>query len=200
MPTQQAIAAVQKAVAVKISKIYLCSMRIETERLIMRPFEMDDAEELFAMDSLPEVHTYLGKKPFKTLDEVIKNIEWVQSQYQEHGIGRFVVVLKSENKVIGWSGLKFEKEVRPNPYYDIGYRFHPDYWGKGIATETAIAALKFGFEEKKYPEICGAAEAENIASNVILKKIGLKQGESFEFDGAHCHWYSLTREDYLNRT
>lgn len=173
-------------------------MYIETERLILRPFEMSDADELFEMESLAEVHTYLGKNPAKSLDDVIKNINWNHEQLKENGIARSVVFLKEANKVIGWSGLKLEKEVRPFHYYDIGYRFHPAYWGKGIATESAIASIKYGFEQLDLPKICGAAETENLASNRVLEKIGLKKGELFTFDGAECKWYALEKEEFMS--
>jgi len=171
-------------------------MNIETERLIMRPFEFSDVEALFAMESLPEVHTYIGKEPAKSLEDVERDIIWVQSQYKENGIGRSIVVLKEENKVIGWSGLKLEKQIRDFHYYDVGYRFHPDYWGKGIATESAVASLKYGFEKMALLEICGAADIENIPSNKILMKIGLEKGNQFEFHGSVCNWYSLKKEDW----
>ncbi len=175
-------------------------MRIETDRLIMRPFELTDAEELFAMESLSKVHTYIGKEPAKNLEEVEQDIAWVQSQYKENGIGRSVVILKDENKVIGWSGLKLEKQIRKFHYYDIGYRFHPNYWGKGIATESAIASLKYGFEKLALSEICAAADIQNIASNKILIKIGLNKGDQFKFHGSICNWYSLKRKDWLENS
>jgi len=187
------IVAVQKAVVVKFHGI----VHIETDRLIMRPFELSDAEALFEMESLPEVYKYLGMEPMKDVNGVKKYIEWIQSQYRDNGIGRSVVVLKENNKVIGWSGLKLEKEIRDFHYYDIGYRFHPDYWGKGIATESAQASLKFGFEKMGYSEICAAADAKNIASNKILEKIGLKRGEQFQFESTLCNWYSLNQRDFL---
>jgi len=94
--------------------------------------------------------------------------------------------------------LKYEKELRKDlNYYDLGYRLKRKYWGKGIATETALESLKYGFTVLNLKEICAAADVENIASNLILQKIGLKFIENFEFDGAKCNWYKIEKTDWL---
>lgn len=169
-------------------------MHFETKRLKMRPFQLTDAEALFAMESLPEVHQYIGKKPAKSQDDVVRQIKWVQQQYDENGIGRSIVILKDNNKVIGWSGLKLEKHIRDFSYFDVGYRFHPDYWGNGFATESAIASLKFGFNVMNYTEICAAADQANVASNRILQKIGMVQGDSFVFENTPCNWFTIQKD------
>ena len=81
-------------------------------------------------------------------------------------------------------------------FYDIGYRFIPQYWGKGYASESAFATLDFGFNKLNIEIICGAAEIENIASNKILQKIGLKFINEFDFEGVKANWYELKNRDY----
>ena len=90
--------------------------------------------------------------------------------------------------------MKYEQNLRENlNYYDLGYRLKRKYWGKGIATETALALLQYGFDQLHIPEICAAAHTENTASNKILTNIGLKWVETFEVDGALHNWYKLER-------
>lgn len=174
-------------------------IHIETQRLIIRDLEKQDAEGIFDLDSDPDVHEFLGKHPIKTMEQASKVIEFIRKQYIDNGIGRWAVIDKETNDFIGWTGLKYETEVRKEfNYYDLGYRFRKKYWGKGIATESAIASLNHGFEKLGYKEIGAAADVKHIASNKILKKIGLKFIETFEFEGIPHNWYNLTKSEWLD--
>jgi len=170
--------------------------KIETTRFLMRHFETKDAEGLFEMESIPEVHTYLGKKPLTQMDQMHDAIKKVQTQYKKNGIGRMIIIDKKTNEIIGWSGLKLEENLRPFKYFDIGCRLKPQHWGKGIATETTLASLKLGFEQLNINEICGAADIEHIASNKVLQKIGLQFKEQFTFEDTPCNFYNLNKEDW----
>ncbi|NOY47017.1 MAG: GNAT family N-acetyltransferase [Chlorobi bacterium] len=174
---------------------------IETERLILREILPTDVEGMFELDSNTEVHKYLGRKPIQTKQQAADAIQFIRKQYRDHGIGRFATVEKSSREFIGWSGLKFntgEKEILNDKkdFYDIGYRFMPRYWGKGYATESSLAILDYGFKELNLELIVGAAEIENVASNKILQKIGLKYINDFPFEDKIASWYELKREDY----
>ncbi|HOY28750.1 MAG TPA: GNAT family N-acetyltransferase [Flavobacteriales bacterium] len=168
-------------------------IHLTTERLILRDLEETDVEGIFALDSDPEVLRFIGTPALKDRPEAAERISGIRKQYEEHGIGRWAVELRETGAFIGWAGLKWEQHIRPFPYYDIGYRLIRKHWGQGYATEAAIACLRHGFEVLHYPEICAAAEAQHQASNHILRKIGLQQGEPFLFDGKLCNWYSLRK-------
>ena len=170
---------------------------IETERFLLREMEEQDVQGIFELDSDPEVHQYLGNQPIKSLQEAEAIIQYVRKQYEDHGIGRWAVIEKATNEFVGWSGLKYEKEVRKDMhYYDIGYRLKRKFWGRGIATETAREALTYGFQVMKLPEIYGGAHVENIASNRVLQKVGLKFLETFEYEGVPHHWYGISQSEW----
>jgi ribosomal-protein-alanine N-acetyltransferase len=170
---------------------------VETDRLLMREFTEDDAPGLFALDSDPEVHKYLGNMTVKTIEESRDIIRFIRKQYEENGIGRWAVIDKATGDFIGWSGLKYEKNLRRGmEYYDVGYRLRRQYWGQGIATETAIESLKYGFGEMGVEEICAAAHVDNAASNRVLQKIGMALTETFDYDGELHNWYRLKRADW----
>ncbi|MCF7567374.1 GNAT family N-acetyltransferase [Sabulilitoribacter arenilitoris] len=174
---------------------------IETERLLLRELRLTDLEGMFELDSNPEVHRYLGNKPIKTKAESQKILESVLNQYKERGIGRFAAIEKSSGNFIGWTGLKFntgdnEALGKKRDFYDIGYRFIKRYWGKGYASESSFKMLDFGFKELKLKTIVGAAETKNIASNKVLKKIGLQFKEVFSYEDVKVNWYELNKEDY----
>jgi ribosomal-protein-alanine N-acetyltransferase len=113
-------------------------------------------------------------------------------------MGRWAIIDKKTEDFIGWTGLKYEKALRKEfNYYDLGYRLRKKYWGHGIATETAIASLKYGFEKLNLKAIGAAAEVNHIASNKILKKIGLKFIETFDYYGVTHNWYTLSKTDWV---
>ncbi len=81
-------------------------MRIETQRLILRKLEEEDAERIFLMDSNPEVMKYIGTPVSTDLEESKYIIRMIQQQYKENGVGRLGVIEKESGLLIGWSGLK----------------------------------------------------------------------------------------------
>lgn len=174
---------------------------LETERLILKEFTDNDVDHIFQLDSNKEVHEYLGKKPITTQKQAEEIIEFFKKQYQENGIGRFAAFEKDSGNFIGWSGLKFNKGDKEElngftNFIDIGYRLLPSYWRKGYASESAIACLEFGFKQMNYDIIYGAAETDNIGSNKILQKIGLKYVNNFDIEGTDAKWYELSKADY----
>ncbi|ARS38565.1 GNAT family N-acetyltransferase [Sphingobacteriaceae bacterium GW460-11-11-14-LB5] len=167
----------------------------ETERLILRELIPADAEGMFEMDGDPEVHLYLGNKPLKSIAQSIADIEFIRKQYTENGIGRWAVIEKATGNFVGWSGLKLIKEFTNNhiDYYDLGYRFSKRFWGKGYATETAIAARDYGFNELNLYEIFGIADIRNLGSIHVLEKVGLKKINLFDYDGIKHHWMKMEK-------
>jgi ribosomal-protein-alanine N-acetyltransferase len=164
----------------------------KTNRLILRQITESDAEDLFELDSNPRVHQFLGNKPVTDIDECKAYITSLQEQYKNRGMSRIAVIKKDTQEFIGWSGIKFEQNLRREfNYYDLGYRLKEQFWGKGYATEAALASLNYGFNDLKLKEICAAADINNLASNYILKKIGMKPSGTFQFESTICNWYTI---------
>lgn len=166
---------------------------IETERLLLRPLLQSDKEAMFAMDSNPKVHQYLGNEPVTDLAQVEEYIGAIQNQYYKSGIGRFAVVIKDTSEIIGWSGLKFitEPENNHNNFYDLGYRLAEEFWGKGYATESAIAWRNYAFDVIKTPFIYASAHIDNIGSNTILQNVGMTKVEEYFHEDLPCNWYKM---------
>ena len=176
---------------------------IETPRLIIRPLTMADEKGMFAMDSDPEVHRFVGNKPYTTLYQTRATIDYVMRQYAESGIGRWAVIEKETNDFVGWTGLKLMKE-KVNGYiefYDFGYRLARRFWGRGYATESGRASLDYGINELRLNEIYGMTDVNNGASRHILEKLGFVFIETFPYDGGpgwrepgeQATWYKWTR-------
>jgi len=170
---------------------------LETPRLLLREFEMSDAEDVLNLHSRPEVQKYTGQGVVTSLDEIKKDIENIwEMEYEKYGYARWATIYKEDNKLIGWAGLKYLPEPKE---VDLGYRFLSEYWGRGIASEIAIPIVKYGFETLKLKRIIGSAMLENKASIRVLEKAGLTfdRCEPYGDEKVDSAWYSLDRKDYL---
>ena len=141
---------------------------IETSRLGLREFKLDDAEQAYLLNLDPEVLKYTGDVPFTSVKDS-RTFLANYSDYKRNGFGRWAVVLKGTQEFIGWCGLKHHEEG----FVDIGFRFFKREWNKGYATESAEACINYGFEELGLSEIIGRAAAENYGSIRVLEKLGL---------------------------
>lgn len=170
-------------------------MAVETQRVLLRPFEMRDAQGLFEMDSNPEVHRYLGNKPLTSFEQAEKVVAKVINQHQRNGIARWTAIEKNTGKYMGWAGIKlFEGECCGHKnFYEIGYRFKPEYWGKGFATETAKAALDYTFKTLKASTAYAMTHHENLASQRVLEKIGYEKTQEYMDDGIPCFFFECQK-------
>ncbi len=170
----------------------------ETPRTIIREITMDDVDPFFDMDSDPGVHKYLGTRPVENREQIIETIHFVRQQYIDNGIGRWAIVEKSTNKFIGWTGLKLVKDLINNQtnYYDLGYRLIRKYWGRGYATESAQASLRYGFDKLNLNEIIATVNCENAASNKIVEKLGFTLCETFYLHELKHNWYKMNKNNH----
>ncbi|MBC7410040.1 MAG: GNAT family N-acetyltransferase [Arcicella sp.] len=173
-------------------------IHLETERLILRDIISTDVDGLFELDSNPNVHTYLGNKPVENIDQSREVIKAIQQQYRENGIGRWAIIDKETKDFIGWTGLKLvtEKINSHIGFYDLGYRLLEKYWGKGIATETANATLKYAFTKLNLLEVYAMCDIENIGSKNVLEKAGFSFIESFDYNGIEHNWFKITKGEW----
>lgn len=148
------------------------------------------------MVSEPAVIRYIGEQQILSVEETRKFIE-DYPDFREHGFGRWACWLKSENRIIGFSGLK--KLTDLHGAVDVGYRFFPEYWGQGFATESGLVSIKFGFETLGLEEIIGIAHPENTASIHVLEKLGLVRDGEVTHAGLDGLRFVITRARYEAR-
>lgn len=175
---------------------------LETERLIIRPIQLNDAAYFFAMDSQPEVHTFLKNEPVQSIEEIKKVIIYIQQQYEQYGIGRLGVVEKSSNQWIGWTGFKYMDELENGRigFLDLGYRFRTASWGKGYATEAALACMHYYREQLTHFDVHAITHIQNKGSRNVLEKSGFQVTEQFHLDpwDIPCYWYDLVPDTLKN--
>lgn len=168
------------------------SLKLETERLIMRCMQPEDAEHMFDLNSDPDVIRYTGDKPFNNVEEAL-NLILNYDQYSKYRMGRLNMFLKSTGEYIGWCGLKYHQDSGET---DIGYRLKKSCWGYGYATESGKASLAYGFSDLGLPSIVGHALKENTASIRVLEKLGLKYMQDTEFDDEPGVLYKITQTEW----
>ena len=140
---------------------------------------MDDLPAMAAINANPEVMRHFPST--QTEAETKAFIERAQKSYEKHGYTYFAVDHLKDKKMIGFIGLAYQKyESRFTPATDIGWRLDPAYWGRGLATEGAQAALGFGLQVLKLPKIISVAVRANKPSIKVMEKIGLKKLGNFQ--------------------
>ena len=142
---------------------------LETERLYLRQFTMNDAHLLIDLNSDPEVIRYTGDSPVKDLEAAKKILTDIIFPQYQNKIGRWAVHLKSNNEFIGWCGLKF---IAEDNEINLGYRFYKKHWGKGYASESAKAVMEYG-KQLGLKNIIAKAAKENTASINVIKKLSM---------------------------
>ena len=168
--------------------------RLETDRLILRPFTLDDVNAAYDMDRDPEVSRYTHEQGVQSKEEMRQRLRQnVISDYQKHGFGRFAVEEKSSGDFIGFAGLKYLPRMDE---VDIGYRFVRRCWGRGIATEAGEAVLDFGWGNLGLKRIIGLVVTENPASIRVLEKLGLRFEKMIQEDDVQAMCFAIEREHH----
>jgi ribosomal-protein-alanine N-acetyltransferase len=179
-------------------------MKIETERLLIKPYEEGNLDECFKLMQDKELFTYMNMDvmPYEDYKELFRwLIDCYETNFDEDFKYSFNITLKESGAHIGWCGIggleydHCQKEI----YYLIGKQ----NWRKGYAKEASEALLDYGFNVMGLKEIVGLCKSENIASKKVLEGIGLKfryevKGLPDDFDYYNSEpFYSLTREEYF---
>lgn len=143
-------------------------MIIETERLILRPWELIDAEALFQYASDPRIGPNAGWPPLKNIENGKKIIELVLSNW-----GFYAIVLKETNELIGCINLLIGEASNfhiTDDEGELGFWIGVPHWGKGYVTEAIEEMLDYGFVDLKLKKIwCGYFE-DNIRSKAVQEK------------------------------
>jgi RimJ/RimL family protein N-acetyltransferase len=180
----------------------MMNIYLETERLILRNLVEEDYKRLYLLDSDPEVMKYVGMPTLSKIEESKEVVKMIMQQYEDNGLGRLAVIEKESGLLIGWSGLKLNtSEVNGyQNFYELGYRFLPETWGKGYATESGKASLDYGFNDLKAEIIYAYAHSENLVSNHILTKLGFEKTSEFTEPDGVCFWYELNCEKHFTKS
>lgn len=166
---------------------------LETDRLRLREMTIDDVNPLLVIFSDPEVMKSFGGILFDR-----RQMErWVRRNLDHqklYGYGLFSVILKAEDVLVGDCGLE-HMEVDGRGEVEIGYDFRSDYWGRGLATEAAVAVLDFALVRLGLPRVISLIRPDNIASLRVAEKIGMAKEKEIERGGTKYWIFSRSRSE-----
>ncbi len=149
---------------------------ITTERLILRPYTINDLDALHTILSDKTTMSF-WPEPF-TEEQTISWIERSIKSYEENNFGRLAVILKSTGELIGDCGI-IKSETNSNTENDLGYIIHSPYWKNGYGTEAAKVCLDYGFTELNLTRITANMSFDNKASIKTAEKIGMRKEKEF---------------------
>ncbi len=178
---------------------------IETERLILRPWRLEDLEDLYQYAKNPEVGPNAGWKPHENLEESRKILEgWLHEDSTQGNT--WAIVPKDTGRASGSISLDSDGRRPHVPNCrNLGYALAQEEWGKGYMTEAAQAVLEYGFTELHLSLISVNHYAYNQRSRRVIEKSGfqyegtIRQGAAL-YDGRveDLCCYSLLLEEYLD--
>jgi RimJ/RimL family protein N-acetyltransferase len=163
---------------------------IRTARLSLRSFTLQDTDDLQQILEVPGVLQYFPNPEPPERDRVEKLIERQIKHWQDYGYGWWAVESLSDKQLLGWSGLQYLPETDE---IEVGYLLGKPYWGFGLATESAQAGIEFGFGTLGLQEIVGIVHPENIASQRVLEKVGLRFVKEAVYFGMDCYLYKTSK-------
>ena len=132
---------------------------IETKRLLLRPFDLKDAEDMFDLKFVFAPHLSLSETRFS-----------IANDYMKSPLGKWAIELKSELRLIG--DIHFVKISDKNQSAEIGYVLNQNYWNQGLLTEALKVLTEFSFEQFGLKKLILLIDKENVPS----KKVALKSG------------------------
>ena len=170
-------------------------MQTETARLRLRPFTADDLDDLVQLYADAEVMRYIGKG-VRSREETRVSLDRTIGYWRDRGFGMWAVHEKESGGFVGRCGLQ---PLADTVVVELGYSHHRKFWGRGLATEASLAAIRFAFTTLELPRVVGIVRPQNRASCHVLEKVGMKierTGPS-PYDGSEVVWYVLSRSNYL---
>ena len=154
-----------------IAQVDITGVRLETDRLILRPWTMDDLEDFYEYASIEGLGQMAGWLPHKTIDESRTVLELFLREKKV-----FAIELKDSGKVIGSFGIEAPD---PDPEQELlgrelGYVLHKSYWGQGLMPEAANRVISWCFEELKLDYLTCSHFDWNMQSSRVIEKTGFR--------------------------
>ncbi len=174
---------------------------IETERLILRRLNENDADEILAMRGNPETMKYIPRPLAKTREDALTHIATIEEKIVNNTGINWGITIKGSSKIIGIIG--HYSIIPENHRAEIGYMSLPESNGKGYMSEAVKAVVAYGFEQMNLHSIEAIIDPENIASERVLQKNGfVKEAhirENLLWEGSYLDTviYSLLKKDFI---
>ena len=163
---------------------------IETERLLLRPFQPDDAGAAHAWFGDASVMKYAPTGPDASVEKTRARLAGYEAHQLRHGFSKWLVVERATGQPVGDAGLLV---LENEGWVDLGFRFAPPFWGKGFATEVGRAWVSAAFGALGLPELGAFAHPQNTASLRVLEKLGFREHARETIMGMPAIYFTLRR-------
>lgn len=184
--------------------MHLETKRIETKRLILRPFCMEDAPAMYRnWASDPEVTKYLSWPSYTSETMAEMRIHWMMDRYREGNVSDWAIVLKDTGYAIGSIGAVSADESVSSVH--VGYCIGKAWWHQGITSEALWAVLSYFFEEAGVLRVEARYDAENPNSGAVMRKCGMSYEGTLRASARNNRgirdavWYAILKDDYWKR-
>jgi ribosomal-protein-alanine N-acetyltransferase len=161
--------------------------------MVLRPFTPDDRDALHTILGEPHILRYFPQTEAPSLQRVAGMIAFQLAHWEEHGLGWWGVEMVGQPRLIGWCGLQFLPETKE---VEVAYLLSRAYWRRGLATEAALASLEFGFVDCGLGYIIALVHPDNVASQRVIKKLGMSFVDRSAYFGMELLRYRVTRSAY----
>lgn len=146
---------------------------LETQRLILRHQVISDLDDLWALYCNPHITKFIPDAP-RSREEAQEELEWHMHGHPKHPeLGLWATIHKETGKFIGRCGL-LPWEIEGQQEVEVAYTIAQEFWGQGLGTEIAQAILEYGFEKLNLARLICLIDEENIASQKVAERIGMK--------------------------
>ncbi len=166
---------------------------LETSRLVLREFRVEDTDALLGVVGDPETMRYYPA----ALDRAGAE-QWIarnRRRYTTDGHGLWAMVLKETGELIGDCGLTLQ-DVEGSKEMEIGYHVRRDLWGQGLATEAARACREYGFMKFAAERVVSIIRVENMSSRRVAEKNGMAVWKEIIRAGLPHIVYAISREQW----
>ncbi|MBT3586302.1 MAG: GNAT family N-acetyltransferase [Halobacteriovoraceae bacterium] len=151
-------------------------MKPISKRLLFREIEESDVEILHDSFSDPETMKYWLGGLTSSIEETRQKVEEMKKHWLEYGHGDWIITSKDGEDILGYCGLHHVEEMEE---VNISYVINKKFWGKGLASEAAIAAIQFGFEHLEFKQVVAVIHPENRGSAQVALNSGMNFWKEF---------------------
>lgn len=163
-------------------------MNLETPRLRLRPFTLDDVATLHAIWSDPDVRRYLWDDVVISRATAQEVVEASIRSFATSRFGFWCLEPKGESRVIGFCGLR---PFNDPPEIELLYGLLRECWGRGLATEASREVLRYGFEELSLPHVYAGADPPNAPSFRVMERLGMRRVDLRRPDSPTAIYYRI---------
>ncbi|HEY2466975.1 MAG TPA: GNAT family N-acetyltransferase [Terracidiphilus sp.] len=152
-----------------------------TERLILREWRSVDREAFARMNMDPVVMEHFPA--LLSREETEAMVDRIEAHFEQRGFGLWAAELRDSGEFIGYVGLAVPRfEAAFTPCVEIGWRLAREHWGKGLATEGALEAVRCAFEDLRLKEIVSFTVPANVRSRRVMEKLGMTHDPADDFE------------------